>query len=957
VVERRQYSDLARRLGSVLRGAQDLSLGRRAVRAGLLSDHEISGTADIEDLLRKKGVSVERIRELQAELDREDYALFRPDRAMPPEVEAVLAEPDRRLAEFIRVSRLGQGGIGEVWKAWDTRLGRWVAIKLPMASPDQEGASERFSREALAAARLSHPNIVSIHRVAEEHGRCFIVMQYVEGRPLRGLKLELRKALETMRDVAHAVHYAHEQHVIHRDLKPANIVIGADGRPFVLDFGLAHLQEAGRVQSREGLVAGTAAYMSPEQARGESAARERATDVYSLGATLYEIVAGRPPFDGASFAETLQKVLYGELAPPREVNPTLPRDVEKVILKAMDRDPRRRYATAREFGEDLERCLKNEPVEASVITQTIRRSMRRNRTLVWVAAGVILFGVAYRAWILAEDNTRRVESEARDRERERELQSFREMARVTIQAMQTLRRAGASERMGEFLSRLQASCATMRERKIQSAEMDYYMGRGYRAAMEDAKALEHQERALAMSPKFAPARYEKFVLFTVGKVRGRLAEAELLELRSAKDLDDLDRRTLEGMVAQLYSNTAEAREVLEKVLAEDPGRAEAWESLARTWLSGVGDYFPPKEQEEAYRKADEVYTRALAQDIGYVPFRIKRAEILSALATLLSDTGKEPIQTFQRAEDDFTRTIKLAPSVESLVNRALVRVNYGVHRAGLGENPLKEFDLADEDLEQASKLKPREAAVTAGRSYALRCRAEYKAGRGESPLKELETMESLAAAFIAEKPLPPEAWMNIALLWAAQAVYRGGLGEDPTGDFARADEAFGKVQMENKVTLHAKWARVRVLQARCRLKRRGDPTADLEKAKSSLIQVFPMARFYNEAKITQAMYYRTRGEQRVTCGHDPTSDFEDARRSLSDVLEANPICAEAAAERGHLELSWGRYRTKVVDRRGAHDHYANGVRFFEEAMKMNDSLSGSLRDWHREARRGMLGAY
>ena len=99
------------------------------------------------------------------------------------------------------------------------------------------------------------------------------------------------------------------------------------------------------------------------------------------------------------------------------------------------------------------------------------------------------------------------------------------------------------------------------------------------------------------------------------------------------------------------------------------------------------------------------------------------------------------------------------------------------------------------------------------------------------------------------------------------------------------------------------------------------------------------------------------GEQRVTCGHDPTSDFEDARRSLSDVLEANPICAEAAAERGHLELSWGRYRTKVVDRRGAHDHYANAVRFFEEAMKMNDSLSGSLRDWHREARRGMLGAY
>jgi len=303
-------ADLARRLGGVLRGAHNRNLGLRAVRAGLLTAADLAGPVPVEELLQKKGVPAERIRELREEIDREDYALFRPDRAMPVEVSEVLGEPERRMAEFIRVSRLGQGGIGEVWKAWDSRLGRWVALKLPTATPDQEGAAERFSREALAAARLTHPNIVSIHRVAEEGGRCFIVMQYVEGQSLRGATFEPRKALEIVRDVALAVHYAHEQGVIHRDLKPGNIVIGSDGRPFVLDFGLAHLQQAGRVQSREGLVAGTAAYMSPEQARGEPGARERATDVYSLGATLYEIVTGRPPFDGASFAETLEKVLH-----------------------------------------------------------------------------------------------------------------------------------------------------------------------------------------------------------------------------------------------------------------------------------------------------------------------------------------------------------------------------------------------------------------------------------------------------------------------------------------------------------------------------------------------------------------------------------------------------------------------------------------------------------------------
>src|SRR5579859_930171 len=322
-------------------------LGRRAVRAGLLTEAEVGGPFQVDELLLMNGVPPERIKALHDEVDRDDYALFRPDRAMPPEVAEVLAEPDRRMAEFIRVSRLGQGGIGEVWKAWDSRLGRWVALKLPMASPDQDGAAERFSREALAAARLTHPNIVSIHRVAEENGRCFIVMQYVEGQSLRATKLDLGRALETMRDVALAVHYAHEQGVIHRDLKPGNIVIGPEGRPFVLDFGLAHLEQAGRVQSREGLVAGTAAYMSPEQARGEAGARERATDVYSLGATLYEIVTGRAPFDGASFAETLEKVLHREPPSPRSILPTLSVDVEAVILKAMDKDPRRRYASAR----------------------------------------------------------------------------------------------------------------------------------------------------------------------------------------------------------------------------------------------------------------------------------------------------------------------------------------------------------------------------------------------------------------------------------------------------------------------------------------------------------------------------------------------------------------------------------------------------------------------------------
>lgn len=965
MAERKPPPDLARRLGSVLRSAQDRSLGLRAVRAGLLKEADLAGPIGIEDLLRVKGVAPERIQELRGELDREDYALFRPDRAMPLEVSAVLGEPDRRIAEFVRVSRLGQGGIGEVWKAWDARLGRWVAIKLPMATPDAERATERFSREALAAARLSHPNIVSIHRVAEENGRCFIVMQYVEGKSLRGMKLDLPKALEVMRDVSLGVHYAHEQGVIHRDLKPGNIVIGADGRPFILDFGLAHLQEAGRVQSRDGLVAGTASYMSPEQARGEPAARERATDVYALGATLYELVTGRPPFDGASFAETLQKVLYGELVSPRSLQPSLPRDVEIVIQKAMDKEPRRRYATAKDLADELGRCLAGEPVSArqGAITHTLRRSVKRNRGLVWAAAGAVLLGVGYRAWRTSEDARGKVESEARlrdlARERERELRGFRDMARISIDAIKTLRRAGANERMGEFLTKLEAACAGMRARKIESPELEGFLGRGYRAALQLEKARECQEKAMALAPQYGPARYELYVLARIGGIRPvRGSELDAATILGLTDLEDTDRRTLEGMIADERREFDRSRELLERVVAEDPTREEAWVVLARTHLAGAGDYVPWKVQEPALRKAEAVYTRALDQDRGYPPFWQGRGETRARLAQLLHETGRDPVQLFQSAEDDFTRTIKLEPSVGAWVGRALVRIEYGTHRSSLGDNPVKEFDLADEDLAQAAHLDRKDPAVLGGRSFALRSRAEYRVSRGESPLKELETMESVATAYLAEKKaLTPEAWMNLGLLWAEQGNFRGGLGEDPTSDFARADDAFGKVEKSSPITLHAKWAMVRVLHARLRAKLRGDPTPDLEKARADLEQVFPAAGFYNEAKITQAMYGRTKGEQEMTCGHDPTPSFEDARRCLIEVLEANPVSAAASAERGHLELSWGRYRTKVQDRRGGLDHYGMAVRYFEEAIKINEALTSGLRDWLREARRGMLGAY
>jgi hypothetical protein len=532
-------SNLARRLGGVLRGEQERTLGRQAVRAGFLTEKELSdlvarAAADpesivsaVEAVLAAKGVASEQIRRLRDEVDREDFALFRPDRRLPDEAEAVAGDAERRIAEFILVSRLGRGGIGEVWKAWDTRLGRWVAIKLPMRGPDDEAAGRRFTREALAAARLSHPNIVSIYRVAEEKGRPFIVMQYVEGPTLAKVRPPLRGALEILRAVAWAVQHAHEQGVVHRDLKPANIMIGPDGRPFVLDFGLAHLQEVTRLQSRDGTVAGTAAYMSPEQARGEPAARAPATDLYALGATLYELVAGRPPYEGTSFADTLEKVLYREPPRPRAVDPAIPRDVETIILRAMDKDPARRYASAKDLATDLERFLQDRPIQATrdTIARAVGRRVRKHTAALTVIGASVV--VAIGALILAAFEAQRTEHLRK--EQESRLRAIRDLTQVSLEAVLELRRAGANEKMSEFLPRMESSYREAVSSLPDVAEIDHLYGRVQRALMNDARALELAEGALSKDPDYAPALYEKIILSsrefgrTLGRARTRAA--------------------------------------------------------------------------------------------------------------------------------------------------------------------------------------------------------------------------------------------------------------------------------------------------------------------------------------------------------------------------------------------------------------------------------------------------
>ncbi len=297
----------------------------------------------------------------------------------------------RCLGDYQLLAEIGYGGMGVVFKAQQKSLNRTVALKLLLLGPHASAESiKRFRVEAVAAAALQHPNIVAIHEVGFCEGQHFIAMDYVEGRSLSAViastPLAPRRAARCLKTIAEAIHYAHEHGILHRDLKPANVLIDGSDEPRITDFGLAkRLDDSQRSPvhtqlTLSGQMLGSPNYLSPEQAAGKRALVRQRSDVYALGAILYEALTGRPPCTGEGMLQTLQQVLKSDPVSPRLLNPKVPSDLEQICLKCLEKEPGRRYATAQLLADDLERFLNGVPVLAKPVGQAAKtwRWCRRN---------------------------------------------------------------------------------------------------------------------------------------------------------------------------------------------------------------------------------------------------------------------------------------------------------------------------------------------------------------------------------------------------------------------------------------------------------------------------------------------------------------------------------------------------------------------------------------------------
>ncbi|MBI3858249.1 MAG: tetratricopeptide repeat protein [Planctomycetes bacterium] len=470
-------------------------LGELLVRKGLLSADRLDAT------LRPAagGAELEKIRDL------------------PPDVAGAAADPANNLGKYVKVDRLGAGGMGEVWRGWDRELRRWVALKF--LHYEDPGQLARFRREAQTAAALNHPHIASVYEVGETKGRPFIAMQYIAGRTLDSVPRNNPRALiELVRDAALAIHYAHEQGVVHRDLKPANLMVetaGGKQRLFVMDFGLAKATAVDSSLSLSGQVLGTPAYMAPEQASGDSARVSARSDVYALGATLYELFADRPPFQETEVYALLKKVVDEDPVLLGRRNPRVERELETIVMKCLEKDPAQRYATARELAEDLDRWLKGEAIRAHPPSAVyrLRKFVGRRKAILAVAAA----GVAVAAVLLAA----------------------------------TLREKSEKEALRE-LGELRANMLRVKE----------WIRQDSRSAAEIRDALEHETRRITDFIGRHPRLPQAYFVRAQGRLlQGRLGGAELdldealrREPRFAPAWSLLGRLKLERYMLRLYSD-------------------------------------------------------------------------------------------------------------------------------------------------------------------------------------------------------------------------------------------------------------------------------------------------------------------------------------------------------------------------------------------------------------------
>jgi eukaryotic-like serine/threonine-protein kinase len=851
----------------------------------------------------------------------------------------------RALASFGRFRELktmGSGGMGTVYRAFDPTLGRFVALKLIQG--DDPRFASRLLIEARAQARIEHEHVCRIYEAGIEQGRPFIAMQLIEGGTLKdaAAELGLEEKLRLMRDVAEGVHAAHRVGLIHRDLKPSNVMVerGEDGvlRPWVMDFGLAREIDAPSV-TVTGMVLGTPFYMSPEQARGDAAGLDRRSDIFSLGASLYELLSGSPPFAGGSSIDILMKVLNEDPTPIGQRQPGLPLDVQTIVMKCLEKEPGRRYDSARALAEDLGRYLDGEPIAArrSGIFDRLSRRARKNRTLfatVTVATLLVLafavYGLRARAMAarqsaLAAEFARLVE-EARWSLRVAEMAPLHDIRPEKGRVAATLQRI--RRRMAEVGS-------------VGEGPGEFALGRGELALGNVDEAVRHLRRAWAHGQQGAPVAYalglaigkqyrrELQQVDAIGnatlrterraKIQSALRDPAVAYLRKGAGVELAAPEYVEGLIATYERRDADALALAARALERSPWMSEA--------LVLEGDVHAKQSQQRheqgdaegsraALAQAEAAYARAA--DIarsdpevrdGLCQVALQRTEWLVYTATDI-----EPL--YQKARGVCEEALRVdADNAEVHAKLANLHRFHADQRMARGLDPTEALDLATAEARLALRLAPDSRRAHGNLGATSRLRAVWQMSHGQDATAALA--QALASLGRAAALVPDADSINdLANAYVARADFLEQRGADPRPDLREAIAGYRRALalVPDFAFAHGNLGISLVKLARAEMDRGSEPRASLDEAVHALERTMQLLPGVPSVHGLLADAHLARAELASLDGTDPSAEILVARRENAAAIGANGTAdtedilreGNIALLEGHLALSNGR---------------------------------------------------
>lgn len=823
------------------------------------------------------------------------------------------------------VDSLGEGAMGLVYRAVDPSLGRQVAIKF--INSDDPDRKNRFQREARAHAQIEHDHVCRVYEVGEVGGRAYIAMQLIDGRSLQDAAsdLTLEQRVVVMEQIAEAVQAAHSMGVIHRDIKPGNIMVenrdGGGLHAYVLDFGIA--REVGSPgMTLTGMVVGTPAYMAPEQVQGDPGLIDRRVDVYGIGATLYDLIAGEAPFSGTTRIETLVKVVSDEPRPLRELDGRVPADLETIVSTCLEKDPQRRYASARALAEDLQHYLDGEPIAARPASRVYRlgKYMRKHRALTAVVGVAVAIVLTLSAALVGQHFHARRQQAAAQRFGQ-ELERIEGVLRHVH--MLPLHDVAPTEEM------IRRRMATIEESILEMGNVGvgpgaYALGAGHLFLGEPENARDRLQTAWDSgyrSPELAGALGHALgeMYLEAADAAERIRNSELRAARKQELDETLRQPALDflgrghvvseeaelhhgAMLALLEGRFEDALEEARSSYERHPWRYESMRLEAEILVSRGKDLEEHGQIEASradYLAAGEVYSRAL--EIGRSDADLYRGEAARLVrlfnleqenGTLREDLFAEALETTDAA--DIARPGDPRPA--NLRSKLYwMRGDFELHH---GRNPTASLEEAARLAERAAELAPEDPQAPINLGMIYRLAGTYARRQGKDPRPLFGSAIAACERAITIDPDSVVAWLNLGTAEYLVAEYELASGLDPIGSLEKAAEAYGEsIRVRPTFAAHSNSGLVHWQRAEYQQSHGQDPADSLDAAANCFARAIELNPSQASVFSNRGLILLERAELEAERGGDPTPWL---KRSLAVLERAVDLMPDLAAAHNNL---------------------------------------------------------